>query len=153
MHARMHRSGSMNPLQLGARTLAPRCFGLHAHKQTPVESEQRCATLATLMPDFVTRMETTSVELLATLVSDLPGLVSLLLCLREELPGVDVSLLASRHPSLLLAYRHDLEQLQQRLAAMRCGYGGRSGGTQAAWQGREAQPVLHAMPPLCRVMR
>lgn len=53
--------------------------------------ESRAEQLGVLLPDLVTRMETTRVDILEPLLADLPSLTKQLIGLRECLPGINIS--------------------------------------------------------------
>ncbi|PNW82420.1 hypothetical protein CHLRE_06g278150v5 [Chlamydomonas reinhardtii] len=82
------------------------------------EVEARAEQLALLLPDLLTRMEYTRVDILQPLLEDLPGLTQQLIGLRECLPGVNLSQLVAKHPRLLSEYR-DPAQLEARLQQLR----------------------------------
>lgn len=83
------------------------------------EAQERLDVLAALLPDVATRLTRTSMQVLAEFCQDLPGLAMLLLELKEELPSLNISLLMSRHPSLLLGFRQQPGALRGRLDEMR----------------------------------
>ncbi|GFR50955.1 hypothetical protein Agub_g13275 [Astrephomene gubernaculifera] len=72
---------------------------------SPGEVESRTEQLATLLPDLLTRVECTRVDVLEPLLADLPGLTAQLIGLRECLPGVNLSQLVAKYPRLLLDYK------------------------------------------------
>ncbi|PNH00432.1 hypothetical protein TSOC_013748, partial [Tetrabaena socialis] len=93
---------------------------------TPAEVEARVEQLATLLPDMLTRMETTRADILQPLLADLPGLTIQLIGLRECLPGVNLSQLVAKHPRLLNDFK-DPASLAQRLDTLRAALPGVNG--------------------------
>ncbi|KAG2492319.1 hypothetical protein HYH03_009270 [Edaphochlamys debaryana] len=85
---------------------------------SPEEVESRTEQLARLLPDLLTRLETTRVDILQPLLADLPGLSLQLIGLKEALPGINLSRLVAKHPRLLTEFR-DPATLEARLAELR----------------------------------
>lgn len=84
---------------------------------TNEDVERRLEELATLVPDMVGKLERTRADILYSLLSNMPAVAMKLLAYKDLLPGVNVSLLASRYPSLLIDW--DIKQLDQRLQELR----------------------------------
>ncbi|GIL75622.1 hypothetical protein Vretimale_15148 [Volvox reticuliferus] len=85
---------------------------------TTREVESRAEQLGRLLPDLLTRMECTRVDILEPLLADLPGLTAQLIGLRECLPGVNLSQLVAKHPRLLREFK-DPAALAARLDELR----------------------------------
>jgi len=81
------------------------------------EVDARLAELGTLVPDMVARMDRTRADILLAMVSDTSATMSKLMAMRDLLPGVNVSLLVSRWPQIMLDYTP--ESLKARLDDMR----------------------------------
>lgn len=84
---------------------------------TDDEVEARLAELGRLVPDMVNRMECTRADILLSMLQNTAGTVSMLMAMRELLPGVNVSLLVSRCPQILMDYTP--QTLADRLESMR----------------------------------
>ncbi|GLI61828.1 hypothetical protein VaNZ11_004269, partial [Volvox africanus] len=85
---------------------------------TTTEVESRAEQLGRLLPDLLTRMECTRVDILEPLLADLPGLTAQLIGLRDCLPGVNLSQLVAKHPRLLQEFK-DSAALAARLDELR----------------------------------
>ncbi|MEW5314397.1 MAG: hypothetical protein WDW38_005903 [Sanguina aurantia] len=84
---------------------------------TTPEVAARLEMLAQLIPDLSPKMGYTKTDILLLLITDLPGLAVKLLRLKELLPGLNVSMLVSRVPALLLGWETGV--LAARLREMR----------------------------------
>ncbi|GLC46640.1 GATA-type zinc finger protein 1 [Pleodorina starrii] len=85
---------------------------------TTAEVEARAEQLGLLLPDLLSRIECTRVDILEPLLADLPGLTTQLIGLRECLPGVNLSRLVAKHPRLLQDFK-DPAALAARLDSLR----------------------------------
>ncbi|KAL6764794.1 hypothetical protein V8C86DRAFT_2470316 [Haematococcus lacustris] len=81
------------------------------------EVEVRLQELGVLLPDLVSKLERMRVDLLHPLLHDLRATARKLMGLKDLLPGVNISLLVSRLPSLLVDW--ELDALSARLDVMR----------------------------------
>ena len=68
------------------------------------EVNERLEELGTLLPDLKSRLLVTEIPILSGLLQDLPVLAINLMKFKEALPGINLSALISKHPTLLLEW-------------------------------------------------